>query len=207
MAAGRHTDQSRRALRHRCQAAGRRADDQGRSRHRDRERWARRGDAAAAPASHRETAVVDEAYRCIGLITVKDIEKRSVSRTPPRTPTAVCGAAAATGTGEDASHARGAVCRRHRRARRRHRARPFGPCHRGGEAHPRLSNYTQIIAGNIATAKGSRPRRGGRRRGQSRHRSGLDLHHPCRRRGRRAQLTAILDVVEECRKSDVPVIG
>ena len=54
--AGRHPDQPRRALRHRPAPAGRRADDQGQAGHGARGRQPGRGQAAAAPAPHREAA-------------------------------------------------------------------------------------------------------------------------------------------------------
>ena len=54
--ARRHPHQPRRALRHRSAADGRRADDQGRADHRARGRRPGRGQAAAAPAPHREAA-------------------------------------------------------------------------------------------------------------------------------------------------------
>ena len=54
--AGRHPDQPRRALCDRSGAAGLRADDQGRSDHGARGRDAGGGEAAAAPAPHREAA-------------------------------------------------------------------------------------------------------------------------------------------------------
>ena len=133
--------------------------------------------------------VVDDDYRCIGLITVKDIEK--ANRPIPRASKDEKGrlrVAAATGVGEDGlrraqalidadvdvivvdtahGHSRGVL-----------------------EAVTRvkkLSNYVQVIAGNVATARGrAGADRRRRRRGEDRHRPGLDLHHPHRRRRRRA---------------------
>ena len=54
--AGRHPDQPRRAFRDRPRAARLRADDQGPAGHGDRGRVARGGEAAPAPAPHREAA-------------------------------------------------------------------------------------------------------------------------------------------------------
>ena len=105
--------------------------------------------------------VVDDAYRCIGLITVKDIEKAKAPPVPrrQRTRRAACALPAATTVGEkgllraqlliDANvnvivvdtahgHSRGvldAVTR-----------------------VKKLSNYTQVMAGNVATARRA-PRR------------------------------------------------
>ncbi len=124
--------------------------------------------------------VVDDAYRCIGLITVKDIEKANKFPGASKDEKGRLRTAAATGVGEDGlrraqllidaevdvivvdtahGHSRGVL-----------------------EAVTRvkkLSNYTQVMAGNVATARG-RPGadRCRRRRRQDRHRPGLDLHHP-----------------------------
>src|SRR6266446_3450550 len=72
----------------------------------------------------------------------------------------------------------------------------------------RLSNYTQIIAGNIATAEGARALV---EAGADAVKVGIGPGSICTTRVVAGvgvpQLTAILDVVEECRKSDVPVIG
>ena len=73
-AALRHSDQSRRALRRQSAAAGVRADDQ-EAHHRARGRG--QDEARRLLHQHRleKLLVVDDDYRCVGLITVKDIEK------------------------------------------------------------------------------------------------------------------------------------
>ncbi len=124
--------------------------------------------------------VVDDAYRCIGLITVKDIEKARLYPNACKDEKGRLRVAAATGTGEsgllraaalfdagvdvliiDTAHGHSdKVLEQVRQARR-------------------LSNATQIIAGNIATgdaAKALIDAGAGRR--ESRHRAGIDLHHP-----------------------------
>jgi IMP dehydrogenase len=122
--------------------------------------------------------VVDGDYRCIGLITVKDIEKANKFPGASKDEKGRLRAAAATGVGEDGlrraqllidagvdvivvdtahGHSRGVL-----------------------EAVTRvkkLSNYCQVMAGNIATARAPGADRRRRRRGEGRHRSGLDLHH------------------------------
>ena len=70
--------------------------------------------------------VVDDDYRCIGLITVKDIEKAELHPNACKDEQGRLRVGAATGVGDDGVDARrGAVRRRGRRARRRYRPRPF----------------------------------------------------------------------------------
>ena len=134
--------------------------------------------------------VVDEAYRCIGLITVKDIEKAQRFPTACKDEHGRLRVAAATGTGTRRDRAgRGAVRRRARRARRRYRARPFRSGDRGGRRDPPA---VELHPGHRRQRRDRRGRpgldRGRRRRGQGRHRSGFDLHDPHGRRGRRAAI-------------------
>ena len=132
--------------------------------------------------------VVDDDYRLIGLITVKDIEKAQRFPNACKDEQGRLRVGAATGTGAagleraealvDAGadvivvdtahgHSRGVLD--------------------GVAAVRRLSNAVQIIAGNVATGDGGRGAGRGRgRRDQGRHRPGLDLHHPHRGRRRRA---------------------
>src|SRR5229473_2351477 len=101
--------------------------------------------------------VVDDAYRCIGLITVKDIEKAQRFPHASKDAQGRLRAAAATGTGPNGvARARAlfdaevdivVVDTAHG-----HSARVIEAVGR----IRRLSNYTQIIAGNIATAEGAR---------------------------------------------------
>ena len=189
--AGRHPHQPRRALRQQPAPAGRRADDHATS-------WSRcagnvsRDDAKRLLHQHRieKLLVVDNDYRCTGLITVKDIEKAQLFPHAAKDEHGRLRVAAAAGTGADGAGARrGAVRRRGRRHGRRHRARPFGAGAGAVDEIRRMSNYTQVVAGNVATADGrAGADRGRRRRGQGRHRPGLDLHDPHGRRGRRAAI-------------------
>jgi IMP dehydrogenase len=153
--------------------------------------------------------VVDEAYRCIGLITVKDIEKAQRFPNACKDEHGRLRAAAATGTGEDGVARAEAlfdagvdvlvVDTAHG-----HSSRVLESVKR----IRRLSNYTQIVAGNIATAEGARALI---EAGADAVKVGIGPGSICTTRVVAGvgvpQLTAILDAVEECRKSDVPVIA
>ena len=133
--------------------------------------------------------VVDDAYRCIGLITVKDIEKAQHFPHACKDEHGRLRVAAATGTGEDGVERAEAlfdagvdvlvVDTAHG-----HSARVL-------EAVKRIRRLSQLHADHRRQHR-HRPRarealdRGRRRRGQGRHRPGLDLHDAHRRRRRRA---------------------
>ena len=132
--------------------------------------------------------VVDDAYRCVGLITVKDMDKAETHPLANKDELGRLRVAAATGVGPEGQarsralieaevdvivvdtahgHSRGVL--------------------EAVSAIKKFSNAVQVIAGNIATPEGARGAdRGRRRRGEDRHRARLDLHHPRRRRRRRA---------------------
>jgi IMP dehydrogenase len=132
--------------------------------------------------------VVDEHYRCIGLITVKDIEKQVAHPNAAKDKQGRLLVAAATSTGE-AGYARSemlvdagvdliVVDTAHG--------------HSAGVLESvarvkRLSNAVQVIAGNVATAGGA----------QALIDAGADV----------PQLTAIMDAVSAARKAGVPVIA
>jgi IMP dehydrogenase len=101
--------------------------------------------------------VVDEAYRCIGLITVKDIEKAALNPNASKDSQGRLRVAAATGVGMEGiaraealfdaevdvlvvdtahGHSDGVI--------------------KAIQAIRKLSNYTQVIAGNVATAEAAR---------------------------------------------------
>ena len=153
--------------------------------------------------------VVDENYRCVGLITVKDMEKARQYPNASKDDKGRLRVAAATGVGPDGlkraealfdadcdvivvdtahGHSRGVI-----EAVRRVRE---------------LSNYTQVIAGNIATAEGARALIDA---GVDAVKVGIGPGSICTTRVVAGvgvpQLTAILDAVEECRKSDIPVVA
>ncbi|HVA12123.1 MAG TPA: IMP dehydrogenase [Stellaceae bacterium] len=170
-----------------------------------------RDDAKRVLHQHRleKLLVVDEAYRCVGLITVKDIEKSQRFPNACKDGQGRLRVAAATGTGEDGVKRAEAlfdagvdvlvVDTAHG-----HSSRVLQTVNR----IRRLSNYTQIIAGNIATAEGAEALI---EAGADAVKVGIGPGSICTTRMVAGvgmpQLTAIADVVELCRKRDVPVIS
>jgi IMP dehydrogenase len=153
--------------------------------------------------------VVDEAYRCIGLITVKDIEKAQRYPHACKDEHGRLRVAAATGTGADgieraeALFAAGldvlVVDTAHG-----HSDRVIAAV----REIRRLSNYTQVIGGNVATADGARALIEAE---ADAVKVGIGPGSICTTRMVAGvgvpQFTAIVDTVAECRKFDVPVIG
>jgi IMP dehydrogenase len=153
--------------------------------------------------------VVDEAYRCIGLITVKDIEKAQRYPNACKDEQGRLRVAAATGTGADGIERAAAlfdagldvlvVDTAHG-----HSDRVIAAV----RAIRRLSNYTQLIGGNVATAAGARALI---EAGVDAVKVGIGPGSICTTRMVAGvgvpQFTAIVDTVAECRKFDVPVIG
>jgi IMP dehydrogenase len=153
--------------------------------------------------------VVDDAYRCVGLITVKDIEKSQRFPNACKDHAGRLRVAAATGTGEDGVARAEAlfdagvdvlvVDTAHG-----HSSRVIDALKR----IRRLSNYTQIVAGNIATGEAAEALL---EAGADAVKVGIGPGSICTTRMVAGvgvpQLTAILDVVEACRKRDVPVIA
>jgi IMP dehydrogenase len=153
--------------------------------------------------------VVDDRYRCIGLITVKDIVKAQLHPKACKDGQGRLRVAAATGTGDrgieraealfdaevdvlvlDTAHGHSeGVLRSVERARR-------------------LSNATQIVAGNVATAEAARALIGA---GADAVKVGIGPGSICTTRMVAGvgmpQFTAILDTVDACRHEDVPVIA
>jgi IMP dehydrogenase len=153
--------------------------------------------------------VVDDAYRCIGLITVKDIEKAQRFPHATKDEKGRLRVAAATGTGDagvaraealfdagvdlvvvDTAHGHSeGVLNTVKRVRR-------------------LSNYTQIVAGNIATADGAQALIDA---GADAIKVGIGPGSICTTRIVAGvgvpQLTALFDTVEVARKRSVPVIS
>ena len=153
--------------------------------------------------------VVDDAYRCIGLITVKDIEKANKFPGASKDEKGRLRTAAATGVGEDGlrraqllidaevdvivvdtahGHSRGVL-----------------------EAVTRvkkLSNYTQIMAGNVATREGAQALIDA---GADAVKIGIGPGSICTTRMVAGvgvpQLTAIIDAAEACHAAGVPAIG
>jgi IMP dehydrogenase len=153
--------------------------------------------------------VVDKAYRCVGLITVKDIEKAERHPHAAKDEQGRLRVGAATGVGEDGvkraaalfdagvdiivvdtahGHSEGVI--------------------NAVDRIRRLSNYTQVIAGNVATADGAKALI---EAGADGIKVGIGPGSICTTRIVAGvgvpQLTAILDCVAECRRQNVPVIA
>ena len=187
--ARRHPHQPRRALRLRSVAEGLRADDAREPHHGEGERRARtKPSACCTITASRSCWSSIRAGNCVGLITVKDIEKSQLNPNAAKDAQGRLRVAAATSVGDDGFE----------RAERLIDAgvdllvidTAHGHSQRVLDAVTRakkLSNSVRIMAGNVATADGTQGAdRRRRRRGQGRHRPGLDLHDAHRRRRRRA---------------------
>lgn len=153
--------------------------------------------------------VVDDDYRCIGLITVKDIEKSLAHPNAAKDEQGRLRVAAATSVGESGL------------------ARADALIEAGvdvvvvdtAHGHSDLvlktvdgiktrSNYTQVLAGNVATADGANALMDA---GADAIKVGIGPGSICTTRIVAGvgipQLTAVLDVVEACRGRDVPVVA
>jgi IMP dehydrogenase len=153
--------------------------------------------------------VVDDAYRCTGLITVKDIEKAQLFPNAAKDEHGRLRVAASAGTGAaeleraEALFAAGVdimvVDTAHG-----HSARVLEMV---GEIR-KMSNYTQVIVGNVATAEGARAVI---EAGADAVKVGIGPGSICTTRMVAGvgvpQFTAITDAVNECRKFGVPVIA
>lgn len=153
--------------------------------------------------------VVDDEYRCVGLITVKDIEKAETHPNAAKDAQGRLRVAAATGVGEEGMRRTEAlidagvdlvvVDTAHG-----HSARVL-------EAVTEIkkrSNYTQVLAGNIATADGARALVDA---GADAVKVGIGPGSICTTRVVAGvgvpQLTAIMDAVSVCHGANVPVIA
>jgi IMP dehydrogenase len=153
--------------------------------------------------------VVDDAYRCVGLITVKDIEKAQKYPNACKDERGRLRVAAATGVGEDGL--------------RRALALVEAECDvivvDSSHGHSRnvldaitrikkASNYTQILAGNVATADGAKALIDA---GADAVKVGIGPGSICTTRIVAGvgvpQLTAVMDAVSEAHKAGVPVIA
>ncbi|MFC0242484.1 IMP dehydrogenase [Rhodopseudomonas telluris] len=153
--------------------------------------------------------VVDDQYRCVGLITVKDMEKAVAHPLASKDAQGRLRVAAATTVGEggyerterlieagvdlvvvDTAHG--------------HSARVLEAVTR----IKRISNAVQVIAGNIATREGAQALIDS---GADAVKVGIGPGSICTTRMVAGvgvpQLTAIMDAVEACKKADVPVIA
>jgi IMP dehydrogenase len=153
--------------------------------------------------------VVDDARHCVGLITVKDIEKAQRFPNACKDERGRLRVAAAVGVGEDGLHRAEALLdagcdvividTAHGHSRGVLQA---------VAAVKRLSNYTQVIAGNIATADGAKALIDA---GADAVKVGIGPGSICTTRIVAGvgvpQLTAILDAVSVARDRNVPVIA
>ena len=153
--------------------------------------------------------VVDDEHRCIGLITVKDIEKAAAHPNASKDEQGRLRCGAATGVGEDGW----------RRAEALIEAGvdvvvvDTAHGHSSGviDAVARIkkqSTYTQVLAGNIATAEGAKILIDN---GADALKVGIGPGSICTTRVVAGvgvpQLTAIMDVVEEAAKSGTPIVA
>lgn len=153
--------------------------------------------------------VVDDEKQCVGLITVKDIDKAQRFPHACKDENGSLRAAAAVGVGDDGE--------------RRAEALLDAGCdvividtahgHTKGVLNSvdrvkRLSNYAQVVAGNVATAEGTRALIDA---GADAVKVGIGPGSICTTRVVAGvgmpQLTAVMDAVEEGRKQDIPVIA
>src|SRR6059058_446613 len=153
--------------------------------------------------------VVDDEYRCVGLITVKDIEKAQLFPNASKDEHGRLRVAAAAGTGKaeleraEALFAAGVdimvVDTAHGHSQRVLDA---------VNEIRRMSKYTQVIVGNVATGEGARAVI---EAGADAVKVGIGPGSICTTRMVAGvgvpQFTAITDVVGECRQRGVPVIA
>jgi IMP dehydrogenase len=206
--AGRHPYQPRRALCRQSGAAGARTDDARESGHGEA---GTSGDDARRLLHQRrieKLLVVDDAFRCIGLITVKDIEKAVTFPSATKDAAGRLRVAAATTVGERAGA---------------HEALVEAECDviiidtahghnrdvaRAVEAVKKLSNTVQVIAGNVATGEATRALIDA---GADGIKVGIGPGSICTTRIVAGvgvpQLTAVMECAEEADRSNVPVIA
>ena len=153
--------------------------------------------------------VVDRDYRCVGLITVKDIQKAELHPLACKDEQGRLRVAAATGTGDHALARAEAlfdagvdvlvVDTAHGHS---------SNVIRTVDGARRMTNYSQIVAGNVATADAARALIDA---GADAVKVGIGPGSICTTRMIAGvgvpQLTAIIDTVEECRKAGVPAIA
>lgn len=153
--------------------------------------------------------VVDEAHRCIGLVTVKDMEKAQAYPNACKDAHGRLRVAAATGTGSDGLRRAEAlfdagvdvlvVDTAHG-----HSLKVLDQV----RAARNMSNYTQVIAGNVATAEAAKALIDA---GADAVKVGIGPGSICTTRIVAGvgvpQLTAIMDVVEACETMGIPVIA
>ncbi len=153
--------------------------------------------------------VVDDAYRCVGLITVKDIEKAQLHPNAAKDTQGRLRVAAATTVGDEGYERSAALIDGGADVIVVDTA--HGHSARVAEAVQRikkLSNSTQVIAGNVATGDGAKSLIDA---GADAVKVGIGPGSICTTRIVAGvgvpQLTAIMDAVEAAQKTDTPVIA
>ncbi|NIJ43433.1 IMP dehydrogenase [Parvibaculum indicum] len=153
--------------------------------------------------------VVDDAYRCVGLITVKDIEKAQLHPNAAKDGQGRLRVAAATTVGDEGYERSAALIDGGADVIVVDTA--HGHSARVAQAVERiktLSNATQVIAGNVATADGAKSLIDA---GADAVKVGIGPGSICTTRIVAGvgvpQLTAIMDAVEAAQKTDTPVIA
>ena len=153
--------------------------------------------------------VVDEAYRCVGLITVKDIEKAQLHPNACKDEHGRLRVAAATTVGDAGFERSGALIDAGADViivdtAHGHSAMVSEAVNR----IKRLSNATQVVAGNVATAGGAKALIDA---GADAIKVGIGPGSICTTRVVAGvgvpQLTAILDAVSVARETDTPIIA
>ena len=153
--------------------------------------------------------VVDEAYRCVGLITVKDMDKAQAHPLANKDELGRLRAAAATGVGEEGVARAEALIAAEADVividtAHGHSAGVLGAV----ERIKRLSNAVQIIAGNVATPEGARALI---EAGADAVKIGIGPGSICTTRIVAGvgvpQFTAVLETAAACREGGVPAIA
>ena len=153
--------------------------------------------------------VVDENYKCVGLITVKDMEKATTYPDAAKDEQGRLRVAAATGIGPDGLARTEALID----AGADLIVVDTAHGHSAGVLNSvneikKLSNYTQLAAGNVATAAGAKALLDA---GADAVKVGIGPGSICTTRivagVGMPQLTAIMEAVEVCQNSDIPVIA
>ena len=153
--------------------------------------------------------VVDDAYRCIGLITVKDIEKAERSPQACRDDRGRLRVGAATGVGRDGLARAEALLAAETDVIVIDTAHGHSKGVIGAVRELKtLSNYAQVIAGNVATAEGARALI---EAGADAVKVGIGPGSICTTRIVAGvgvpQFSAIAEIATVCRECDVPLIA
>ncbi len=153
--------------------------------------------------------VVDDAYRCVGLITVKDMDKAQAYPLANKDEFGRLRVAAATGTGDDGAARAEALVAAEADVIVIDTAHGHSKCVLGSVSRiKRLSNAAQIIAGNVATAEGARALIDA---GADAVKIGIGPGSICTTRVIAGvgvpQFTAVLETAEACLAAGVPAIA